>query len=131
MYAVKTGLITRVTKDNATENQPAGTIKHVYAIEGTPEELSDFEEKRGTYFRTFDDGIHAGKPRWSSIDCFDTDKTEVSINEKGYVNKVLSETDIQAEVNEQKIDRMLTSKKPSQQLRAKFALAAEYGVTMS
>lgn len=51
---------------NDTSTLPKGTIMFHYAVEGTKEELASYEEAKGTYFSTIENGDYADKPFFCS-----------------------------------------------------------------
>jgi hypothetical protein len=64
MKIVRTGSKHYLKADTAT--LPKGTIMFHYAVEGTKEELASYEEAKGTFFSTIEDGDYAGKPFFCS-----------------------------------------------------------------
>lgn len=64
MKIVRTGSKHYLKADTAT--LPKGTIMFHYAVEGTKEELAAYEEAKGTFFSTIEDGDYAGKPFFCS-----------------------------------------------------------------
>lgn len=64
MKIVRTGSKHYLKADTAT--LPKGTIMFHYAVEGTKEELASYEEAKGTFFSTIEEGDYAGKPFFCS-----------------------------------------------------------------
>jgi hypothetical protein len=64
MKIVRTGAKHYLSNDTAT--LPKGTIMFHYAVEGTKEELAAYEEAKGSYFSTIENGDYAGKPFFCS-----------------------------------------------------------------
>lgn len=64
MKIVRTGAKHYLANDTAT--LPKGTIMFHYAVEGTKEELAAYEEAKGSYFSTIENGDYAGKPFFCS-----------------------------------------------------------------
>lgn len=64
MKIVRTGSKHYLKTDTAT--LPKGTIMFHYAVEGTKEELAAYEEAKGSYYSTIEDGDYAGKPFFCS-----------------------------------------------------------------
>lgn len=51
---------------NETATLPKGTIMFHYAAEGTKEELAAYEEAKGTYYSTIEEGEYKDKPFFCS-----------------------------------------------------------------
>lgn len=64
MKIVRTGSKHYLKADTAT--LPKGTIMFHYAVEGTKEELEAYEDAKGTYFSTIDEGDYKDKPFFCS-----------------------------------------------------------------
>jgi len=125
MKAIKLETFHRVSKANATEASPAGTIKFHYALEGTPEELKAYEEAKGTYYRTVSEGTHKDKPMWMTSQIL-ADEVNVSLNKEGYVQVTESIDDVTAKAQE-RVNGIIADK----QLEKKMAMAAKFGLVVS
>lgn len=125
MKAIKLPTFHRVSKENATEASPAGTIKFHYALEGTKEELQAYEESRGTYFRTVSEGTHKDKPLWMTSQIL-PDEVNVTLNKAGYLAVQESIEDATAKAQE-RVNSIIADK----QLEKKMQMAAKYGLTVS
>jgi hypothetical protein len=131
MKAIYNGTWTRVSKEFATDISPAGTIKFHYALDGTKEELDSYEEEKGEYFRTIEDGDNKGKPRWNTTTVPVKDDNgkyatlEVKMNKDGFLNVVETEEDII-----EKATAVKQSKQDAKTLELQIKLGAKYGMSM-
>ena len=125
MKAIKLTSFHRVSKENATEASPAGTIKFHYALEGTKEELVAYEESKGTFFRTVSEGDHKDKPMWMTSQIL-PDEVNVSLNKSGYLQVTESIEDVTAKAQE-RVNGIIANKA----LEQKIMLAAKYGANIA
>ena len=131
MKATYNGTWTRVSKEFATDISPAGTIKFHYALDGTKEELDSYEEEKGDFFRTIEDGINKDKPRWNTTivpvkdDSGKFQVLDVKMNKDGFLNVVETEEDV--------IEKALAvkeGKKDAKQRELDIKNASKYGMSL-
>lgn len=127
MKITRTGSKHYLANDTAT--LPKGTIMFHYAVEGTKEELASYEEAKGTYYSTIEDGEYKDKPFFCSskhngLAVGESIAVELRNNT---LNVVESDEDLIAKADKASKDRAPLSKKQQSFLAA----AAKAGVTVA
>lgn len=127
MKIVRTGSKHYLKADTAT--LPKGTIMFHYAVEGTKEELDQYEEAKGSYFSTIEEGDYAGKPFFCSSNHNGLaigESIEVELRNNTLV-PIESDEELMAKADKAKKDRQPLTKRQEIFLAA----AAKVGATVA
>ena len=127
MKIVRTGSKHYLKADTAT--LPKGTIMFHYAVEGTKEELAAYEEAKGSYYSTIEDGDYAGKPFFCSSNHNNLavgESIEVELR-NNTLAPIESDEELMAKADKAKKDRQPLSKRQ----QAFLAAAAKAGATVA
>jgi len=127
MKIVRTGSKHYLKADTAT--LPKGTVMFHYAVEGTTEELKKYEEAKGSYYSTIEEGDYKGKPFFCSSKHNNLnigDSIEVELRNNTLV-AIESDEEIMAKADKAAKDRQPLTKR---QL-AFLAASAKAGVTVA
>lgn len=101
-----------------------GTIMFHYALEGDKAELDKYEEGRGAFFKTVEEGPHKGKAMWFTSQIL-PEVVQVRVNAEGNLNvhETLEEATAKAQAAK---DAIVADK----QMEKKAALAAKHGLVV-
>lgn len=116
-----------------TQTLSKGTIMFHYAVEGTKEELAAYEEAKGSYFSTIEDGDYAGKPFFCSSKHNGLavgEAMEVELRNNTLV-AIETDADVVAKADSLSLDRQLAKGSKRAEIELKAQMAAKYGVALA
>lgn len=109
-----------------------GTLMYHYAVEGTKEELDEYEAAKGANFSTVEEGIHKGKPIFFSSRSFAAkgESAEVRMDANGNFSAIQSLEEAEAD-QEKRNEKRAQDARLEKEISLKAKYASQYGLALA